>query len=88
MYVDHLSLENYRGFSSAEFSFQPGVNVLFGPNGSGKSSVWEALTMMLSWHVVRLKSASGVGKTFQEKQITNEAPYARVKTNIKEEIPF
>ncbi len=43
MFARHLSLTDYRSWSTAEVPLQPGINVLIGRNGTGKTNVVEAL---------------------------------------------
>jgi DNA replication and repair protein RecF len=43
LYARHLSLSDYRSWSTAEVPLQPGVNVLIGRNGTGKTNLVEAL---------------------------------------------
>jgi len=43
MFVKHLSLSNFRNYSSAEVELAPGVNLLVGPNGQGKTNFVEAI---------------------------------------------
>ena len=43
MFARHLSLTDYRSWTSAEVSLRPGVNVLIGRNGTGKTNLVEAL---------------------------------------------
>lgn len=43
MHISHLSLTNYRSYTQAELTLQPGNNVLVGHNGVGKTNVAEAL---------------------------------------------
>lgn len=48
MNVTGLKLVNIRAISSAEFKFQPGINLVVGVNGVGKTSVLDALAVCLS----------------------------------------
>jgi predicted ATP-binding protein involved in virulence len=48
MKIKHLNLTNIRAFSRAEFSFEPGVNLIVGINGAGKSTVLDSLCVLLS----------------------------------------
>lgn len=48
MRLEHLKIENYRGFESLELDFHPEVTVLVGANGSGKTSVLEAIVLLLA----------------------------------------
>ena len=43
MFVKHLSLNNFRNYSTAEVELAPGVNLLVGPNGQGKTNIVEAI---------------------------------------------
>jgi DNA replication and repair protein RecF len=43
VYVRHLSLVDFRSWSTAEWPLQPGANVLIGRNGAGKTNLVEAL---------------------------------------------
>jgi predicted ATP-binding protein involved in virulence len=52
MKLKHLNLTNIRAFSRAEFSFEPGVNLIVGINGAGKSTVLDSLCVLLSQALV------------------------------------
>lgn len=43
MFVKHLSLSNFRNYSTAEVELAQGVNLLVGPNGQGKTNLVEAI---------------------------------------------
>ncbi|MDQ1741704.1 MAG: replication and repair protein RecF [Pseudonocardiales bacterium] len=43
MYVQHLSVADFRNWPRADLSFEPGVSVLVGPNGEGKTNLLEAV---------------------------------------------
>ena len=43
MIIKKLSLRNYRNYSSKQFDFKPGINVILGDNGVGKTNVVEAI---------------------------------------------
>lgn len=43
MYVRHLSVADFRSWSAADVTFDPGVSVLVGANGQGKTNLVEAL---------------------------------------------
>ncbi|MDP3545327.1 MAG: AAA family ATPase [Phreatobacter sp.] len=50
MRIDHLVIENFKGFSKREFSFASGFNLIVGTNGTGKTSTLEALAVATgSW---------------------------------------
>jgi predicted ATPase len=47
MIVTNLGLANVRGIEAAEFSFQPGLNLIIGDNGAGKTTALDALAICL-----------------------------------------
>jgi chromosome segregation ATPase len=50
MRIDHLTVENFNGFSQRTLSFNPRFNLLVGDNATGKSSVLDALAVGVgSW---------------------------------------
>jgi hypothetical protein len=48
MIATRLKITNLRAIETAEFRFQPGVNLIVGVNGVGKTSVLDALAVCLS----------------------------------------
>lgn len=50
MRIDRLSIHNFKGFSSREFSFHPEFNLIVGTNGTGKTTALDALAVAVgSW---------------------------------------
>ena len=47
MIITNLGLANVRGIEAAEFSFQPGLNLIIGDNGAGKTTALDALAICL-----------------------------------------
>lgn len=43
MYLENISLTNFKNYETAEFVFSPGINCLTGNNGSGKTNVLDAI---------------------------------------------
>ncbi len=51
MRIDHLDIENFKGFESLEMDLHPHFTLFAGENGSGKTSVLDALAVALGiWH--------------------------------------
>lgn len=46
MWIERLSVEDFRLFGRAELCFGPGLNLLVGGNGAGKTSVLEAVHLL------------------------------------------
>lgn len=47
MYIEKVSIKNFKAIDNIEIEFRPGVNLLIGDNGVGKTSVLEAITVAL-----------------------------------------
>ncbi|WP_323959885.1 DNA replication/repair protein RecF [Arthrobacter sp. JZ12] len=56
MYVQHLSLTDFRSYSQLDVSFEPGVTVFVGPNGVGKTNIVEAVGYLASLSSHRVSS--------------------------------
>lgn len=71
VYLQQLSLENYRNFSEFSIKLDKGVNIIIGPNGSGKTNILESISFLS--HGKGLKSAhfDEVSKHEEEKWTTN-----------------
>jgi len=70
MYVTRLQLFNFRGARSLSLDFQRRLNVFYGENGAGKSTVLDAIAIMLSWVVSRIRHAGSSGRPIGEDDIT------------------
>lgn len=46
--IEHLTVQNYRGFERLELDFHPQVTLLFGENGAGKTNVLSAIATLLA----------------------------------------
>lgn len=46
VYLESLTLENFRCYERAELEFGPGLNVVLGPNASGKTTILEAVYLL------------------------------------------
>lgn len=83
MKIETLTLKNFRGFKDAEIHFSEGLAVLVGENGAGKSSVLDALGMLLSWAVARIRTENGKGRRMAETDIHNDAPSASIGLTVQ-----
>jgi DNA replication and repair protein RecF len=43
MYLQHLTLYNFKNYGEAEFDFEPGANAFVGMNGSGKTNILDSI---------------------------------------------
>src|SRR5580692_3915262 len=87
MIVTNLGLANVRGIEAAEFSFQPGLNLIVGANGAGKTTVLDALAICLeavTRRVNGVRGTSGRRKSFSSDDINvlADALYVRMRLTI------
>lgn len=57
MYIEQISIKNFKAITDMTIEFTPGVNLLIGDNGVGKTSILEAIALAL---VGMLKGIKGV----------------------------
>ena len=57
MRIDQLSVKNFRGFDSREFSLHPQFNLIVGVNGTGKTSALDALAVAIGSLFLGVKGA-------------------------------
>ena len=65
MYLQKLSLTDYRNYSIAEIDFHPGVNLLYGGNAQGKTNLLEAVELLSSGKAFRAArdAEAGTGRS-------------------------
>lgn len=59
MYIQRLTLQNFKCFEDIEVGFHPNLTVVVGANGSGKTSIMEAAAIALSTLFVKMDGLSG-----------------------------
>lgn len=85
MRVKRLKIENFRGVTNLDLSFENSQMVVFaGINGAGKTTVLEAMQYLFSWYVARLKSPRGKGLQLDESDITNGQPYCFLEIEVED----
>ncbi len=69
MKIKKLELNNFRPFRHLDLDFTNRLTVLVGINGAGKTSVLDALAILLSRLIGRIRSSHGTGRFFTESDI-------------------
>ena len=46
MFVESLSLNNYRNYDNTDINFSSGINIIYGDNAQGKTNILEAIYML------------------------------------------
>ena len=74
MIVTDLGLANVRGIEAAEFSFQPGLNLIVGVNGAGKSTVLDALAICLEAVARQANARTAAGRAAAARRGMGRSP--------------
>ena len=82
VYIKTLTLTNYRGVQFTSLDLDKSLNVFVGVNGAGKSTVLDAVAIMLSWAVNRVRRAGGSGRQILEDDITNHFSSASIELSF------
>src|ERR1700761_9061415 len=87
MFVRHLSVADFRSWSSAELALEPGPSVLVGSNGQGKTNLVEALGYVatLSSHRVPADAPlvrHGAGRAIVQAAVVSDGRELRVELEI------
>lgn len=77
VYVEHLSLVDFRCYTSAEVPMVPGVNMFIGQNGQGKTNLVEAVEYLSSLSSHRVSSDAPLVRAGAEQAIAR----ARVRAS-------
>lgn len=85
MKIQKLYMENYRGVQSLPLLFDEKLNVLYGVNGSGKSTALDAVAIMLSWIINRVRHAGSSGRPIVESDIMNGRFAAKIDLTLEDE---
>ncbi len=78
LYLNKITMHNFKSFKNATIKFNDGFNCIVGPNGSGKSNICDALLFVLgetSLKRIRASSTKQLVSAFKQK---NEAKQAYV----------
>ena len=81
MYLEKLTLENYRNYLNEEITFDKGINLLLGQNGQGKTNLLEAVYYLSCANTFR-------GGKRVEELINIEKDYFHLSANLIKNLPF
>jgi predicted ATP-binding protein involved in virulence len=84
MKIRSLHIENFRGINSFEIEGLGSLLVVAGINGAGKTSLLDALKILLSWLIARVKNPKGRGLSIEEKDIRKGANYCLLKIRLED----
>lgn len=80
--IKRIEITNFRSIRHLEIDCSMGINCFIGNNGAGKSSVLDALRILLSWFVARVRAANGKGLSIVDGDITNGQSYCLLSLTL------
>ncbi len=83
MNVKSIALQNFRGFKDLELTLSDNLTVLIGENGAGKSSLLDALAIMLSWAIARIRTDNGSGQRIKDTDVRNGETGATLRCEVE-----
>jgi predicted ATP-binding protein involved in virulence len=85
MQLQHLYIENFRGFEERGFSFSPEFNLIIGNNGLGKTSVLEALAIAVGSWFLGIRGYDG--RNILDRDIRRETVFLDKKFHFNTRLP-
>lgn len=71
MRIQNIHIQNFRGIRDLHITdVDPQMNIIVGINGAGKTSFLDALSILLSWMIARMKSASAKGTSPKDSDVS------------------
>lgn len=71
MKLRELEFTHFKQFVGSKIYLHPQLTVLSGLNGAGKSSVLQAVKIVMSWLVARIRNENGQGQYIPQMSVTN-----------------
>ncbi len=85
MRVTELRLKNFRGYANLHCKFASKLYVLAGPNGAGKSTILDALSIMLSHAVARMRREGGQGNAIRQDDVMLHCSEATISLTFSDQ---
>lgn len=79
MKLKRITLNNFKSFKEETIDFDKNLTVIVGENGAGKSSVLDAITIILSWVIARIKNPRGFGRDIEEEQKRKYSKFTHIE---------
>ncbi|MBQ7339382.1 MAG: DNA replication/repair protein RecF [Clostridia bacterium] len=85
MFIESLSLKNFRNYETEEFTFQNGINILVGQNAQGKTNAVEAIFFLCTGYSPRAnkdKQVVNFNCSLADISAVAKSNYGDIKTRI------
>ena len=70
MKIKDIHIQNFRGIEDIKIlDADPQMNLIVGVNGAGKTSILDAMAILLSWLIARMRSTNAKGASINEADI-------------------
>ncbi len=79
--IDIIQLHNFRGIRRLDIDLD-NITIFVGNNGAGKSTILDAIAILLSWVIARVRHTGASGRLIQEIDIHNQAKYSLLKLQL------
>lgn len=86
MRIKKLTVTNLRGFTHAEFDFQPGMNLLVGVNGVGKTTVLDAVRVCMTRVLPEITASQNRKEKFEAEDVNIMADKKNLQVSCDIEI--
>ena len=73
MKIETVNITNFRGIQDLSLNFNSESRILVGVNGSGKTSVLDAICLVLSWYLARIKKSNAQGTSISDDEIRSKS---------------
>lgn len=71
MKLKEISITNFKGCQDIHLNLDDQLTVIIGANGAGKSTILEAISIVLSWIIARIRNPKGQGRYISDVEIYN-----------------
>lgn len=85
MKIRSLYIENFRGIERFEIeNFDSQMNLFVGINGAGKTTILDALSILFSWFLARLRNPNGKGTSLTDNDIRIGAKSCKIAITLQD----
>lgn len=88
MKVKRIEIRNFRGIRQFNYEIFSDINVIAGTNGAGKSSLLDAMKILFSWLIARIRNAKGKGIDIEDEDITKGEKYCFLRIVLDNDVEW
>lgn len=84
MILNNIKIRDFKGCQDVQLDFDKNMTVIVGANGSGKSTILDAISIMLSWIVARIRNVKSQGMYISDQEIYNGSKSGYIDAHFDE----